>query len=374
MTVVMRIVVASFVALPAIFIPVTAHASAGSDSAISQVVDRSAWSWRRTLPGAGLPVDEPSQVPPGSLAVAADTDPDGRPAKATYLHIDLAGLATSTVIESLELTLTVNPADDGLDAADVRLVACPLKADFSVGEGVDPATMPPEDCASPAAGRYDAAANGWTFSLTAYAQDWVRDGTANKGIVVRPPVGHALPNGRPFQITFVGAAQVRAEFVGSVPADASPPAPEPGPVALPPVQTDTVLPGTLPSISGGSMPGPQRPLEVPPVADAPPPAVAAVPIAAARPARVLPPARSTTGALWSLAVLVGLMLIGVARVVGNTSGPAAFARLERQRLDRIRLAVPSIAMPKAVPYPLAAHGLQRRHGRRPISSATSDVT
>ena len=375
-----EIATVALVLLPsaAVGVPAAAAAPPSSTAAAEPIgleIDRSAWSWRRAVPALGLPAEEPSQVPPGGLAVAADLDPAGNPAKATYLHLDLAAVPATSQVAALTLALPLHPAEDDLDAADVRLVACELKAEFTPGEGLDPATMPEADCTTPAVGAFDPTTRTWAFTLTGPAQGWLQDPTSNHGVVIRPPVGHALPDGRPFQVNFVGPAEIRAELEVSVPAAApgTPPVDEPTP---PPVHVEQppVVSGGMPAIPGGSLESPtlptppqSAPVIAPPVASAP---VAAVPPSV----RVLAPARSTTGALWSLAALVALLLVGVARVVGNTAGPAAFASLERQRLDRIRLATPGQVETKLVPDAPAVHVPQRRQGRSPISSATSTVT
>ena len=376
MPVLRRLVTVALVLVPtcAVGAPAASAEAGGGVETVSLLVDRSAWSWRRVLPVGGLPVAEPSQVPAGSLVAAADGDPEGRPAKATYLHLDLAAIATAADVHGLTLTLPVDPSEDGLDAADVRLVACPLKAGFVAGEGLEPGEVPADDCASPAVGRYDDKAKAWTFTLTPYAQRWVEDASSNHGVVVRPPVGHVLPDGKPFQITFAGAARVRAELAVSLPV--APPVVPETPVEEPaaPLAPAVVLPA-LPPMSGGSVPVPQSvpaPPQTAPVVAAPTGAV--VPVAPADRSRVLAQARTSPTALWSLAALIGLLLLAVARVAGNTAGPAAFARLERERLDRIRLVVPTLVVPDYVPDLLPVSVPQRRHGRRPISSATSTVT
>jgi hypothetical protein len=359
-------------ALPLAAFPTTAAAAAAAP--IVAAVDKSAWSWRQALP-AGLPVDEPSRVPEGDLAVASDGDPQGRPSKATYLHLDLSGLRAGSRVEALTVSLPLDPAGQSSDSAAVRLVACRLVAPFTPGEGVDPAVMPEEDCAGAPAGRYDAEAGSWSFGLTTLAAEWAADPLSNHGFVVRPPADYLLPTDLPFQLAFAGPSKVRVELLAELPAVAVPPVPETADrgQAAPPA----FVPVEAPSFAAISPPV-QPSVALPPDVAAPltaptQPALPAAAAAARATARALPPARTSTGALWSLAAFVGLLLVGVSRVAGNTAGPYALARLERERLDRLRLQVPAVvSAPLSALQP--AQVPQRRHGRRPMSSATSTVT
>jgi hypothetical protein len=89
-----------------------------------------------------------------------------------------------------------------------------------------------------------------------------------------------------------------------------------------------------------------------------------------RAAVVLPPPRYSTGALYSFAGLLVLLLVAVSRAVGDTAGPLAQARAERRRLDRLRRPAPGSVV---VPVPVG-QAVQSRQGRRPMSAAASTVT
>ena len=364
-------------------LPLVLSASPALAAATSSTVevDKAAWSWRKTVPVPGLPVSEPSQVPPGGLAVAADGDVQGRPAKATYLHLDLSAIPTSALVSTLTLTLPLHPDAESSGADGARLVACALLDDFRPGEATDPAAMPKDDCTGAPEGTYDDKAGAWVFDLSALASTWVAQPGTNAGVVVRPAPDYALPEGAPFQIVFSGAAKVRAELAYDV---------LPAPVVVPET-TDAALGGGMdvgtappPPLSSGSAPVPAPPRRAPPVtapaaAAAPPQAPALVPVPLREPS--LASARTSPTALWALAAMVGLLLLAVARVAGDTYGPRAFARLERERLDRVRLRAPIALIAPVLPLesrqPVASlrrQVPQTRQGRRPIASATSTVT
>jgi hypothetical protein len=350
-----------------------APAEAAQVDAVSLVVDRSAWTWRHPVPAPGLPVEEPSQVPAGDLAVASDGDPGGRPAKATYLRLDLTPLPAAAEVSALSLSLPVDTAAQSVVPDGVRLVACRLLADFTPGEGTDPATAPKEDCAGAPEGRYDAAAGTWSFALATTAQQWALDRGSNHGVVVRPAPDYALPDGVPFQIVFEGAAQVRAALSFTVPA----PAPDVQAVTPPDATGGTAVaaPPSVPLSAGSAPLGDLAPPAAPALAAPPaaaPAAAAVVPAAAARP-RPTASATTSPGALAALGAAVLLHLLAVARVVDDTQRPRAFARVERARLDRVRLRAPR-ATPVVVEQPLPRQVPQPLQGRRPISSATSTVT
>jgi hypothetical protein len=326
---------------------VPAHASTGT---VDLLVDSSAWSWR-TLTGL-----EPSNVPAGDLAVQYDGQ-SGPPAKASYLRLDLAHLPAGTTASALQLVLPLDPSVSQ-DASTAPLVACPLKGRIVPGAGVDPAKEPAEDCTHPVAGVYDAKAAAVSFALGPLAQEWLA-GT-NNGVVVRPDPAAALPAVLPFQLVFQGPGAVTATLTTEVPdapvteaptaAVDEPTAPA---VALPPA-----LPGGVPQVVAPTV------QPAPAVAVAPQPAPQVPPAAAPvlRAALVRAPARASEGGFALAGALGALLLALVGWSVGENADVRAYARAERRRLDRLRLATP-VAQP-----------VQMRQGRRPVASAASTVT
>ena len=321
------------------------------------LVDSSAWTWR-TLTGL-----EPSNVPAGDLAVQYDGQP-GAPAKATYLHLDLSAVPAGTTATGLSLVLPLDPSVDQ-DASTAPVVACPLKGRIVPGSGVDPADEPAEDCSAPVVGvAKDGAVR---FDLTRLAATWLtgaNNGTnngTNNGIVVRPDPAAALPTVLPFQLVFQGPGAVTATLTAPDPVAVvdEPVAPvDPGVPEAPGVAAAPALPGVVPPVMPPALvSGPQ-----PAPAVVAPPAPAAQPVAApvARVALTRAPARASEGG-FALAGALGALLLGlVGWSVGENADVRAYARAERRRLDRVRLAV--------------AQPAQIRQGRRPVASAASTVT
>lgn len=326
-------------------------------------VDSAAWSWRRVVP-AGQPAGEPSNVPAGDLAVAFDGRPDAGPAKATYLRLALGDLPAGTTATALTLVLQLDPAVQQ-DATTSAVVACPLKAAFLAGEGVDPSTEPAEDCAQARPGSYDATAGTVSFPLTSLAVDWL-SGAPNLGVVLRPDPAAALPTVLPFQLVFRGPATVVGRLTAVLPpaAPVLAPAPlpfEPGPAPAPVAQ--------LPSLPLVPAPAPQAP--VPAVVPLPTTAApVAVPVAAApvvTVSAVRAASRSSAAGLTTAAALGVLLLLVVSWASGEVADPRAFARAERRRLDRLRVA-------PVVPVVARRQPRQSRQGRKPLASATSTAT
>lgn len=377
-----RCVVLGAAALP--LLALAAPAAAGTTTS-ELLVDRSAWSWRKALPGP-IPTVEPSGVPAGGLAVAHDGRPDAPPAKAAYLRLDLGDLPQGGRVSDLAVALPLHPGGDSSDSTGVRLVACRLLADFEPGEGVDPAAMPEEDCTDAPAGAYDEAGQQWTFALTDLATAWAADPSSNHGFVVRPAPDHALPADLPFQLDLAGPEAVRAQLTVVVAAQAPvggggtvevveepPPAVEP---------TTTELGGWA---GGVSTPAPPMDVTGPVPVTAPAATAAPTPVVGVRALPVLPASEPATGTLWALLAALAVLLAGVARVASDTAGPVALARLERQWLDRVRLHAPvsttaapaATVEPLVVPAPSAEDGAQGEHsrqGRSPRSAAASIST
>jgi hypothetical protein len=346
--------------------PALVGAPAHAATDVELVVDASAWSWRRLAPA---PVPEPSNVPPGSLAVAFDGQP-GTAAKATYLRLALGDLPTGTTLSRLVLTVPVDTeASDDPTAAPV--VACRLAADFPTGEGVDPATAPEEDCTDAPVAEFDAEASALRVDLSALGRAWLA-GAANTGVVLRPPVDVAVPDVLPYQLVLAGPAEVTGlatvelpgPLVAPPPAEpVAPPAfeaPVDGGVAFPPVMPGTVLPPGAPAAP--------LPVAVPGAPAAPQPQ-ALVPAARPRPLAATGASVSGLGA----AVLGGVLLLLVAGwSLGDTTGLRSFARAERARSDRLRVGALVLPAPVAAAQPRSRR--QTRQGRRPLASAVSTLT
>ncbi len=355
------------VVLPVVTLPAVAYAGptdASGETARTLTVDAAAWSWRRIVP-PGQPVGEPSNVPAGGLAVQFDGRPDAPPAKATYLRLALGDLPEGTTALGLTLVL---PLGAGQDGTGKPLVACSLPSPFVVGEGVDPATQPTEDCTAAPVGTFDPVGETLAFDLTAQAKTWLA-GAPNNGIVVRPDPTVAFPDATPYQLTFTSAKAVtgllRATLpvTAAVPDEAAPaPVEQPGPVLAP-------QPGYAsgPVVSGpvaAPMPVPAAPAQVPP-AVAPVPAVPSAVVPAAAPTVLSrAPFRASQSGL-AAGALVGLVLLAlVGWSLGDSASPRAFARAERRRRDRLGLGA----------IVVATQPRQIRQGRKPVSSAVSTLT
>jgi hypothetical protein len=333
-------------ALAPLLLPVPAAAATddagGTGGVADVVVDTAAWSWRRVT--AGLPVGgvEPSGVPAGSLAAASDGGPT--PAKATYLRLGLPADLSSA--SALTFSLPVDPQGQQVDVAGVQLVACRLAAGFPPGgEGVDPATMPDADCTGAPEGAYDAATGAWTFDLAGHLTAWLTAGPddgARGAFVVQPPAG-----ARPFQVVFQGGSAGRGTLTtastvsgGSTGVDDSWAGGgwDGDDGGLPGLAT-----GTHDAFSGGTSPtlgellAPSTLTGSAPRSTTPQPQAAEERRVAVRPAAprepVLAAPHAGQGGMALAAALLAALLVGVARVAGDSSGVLARARVERRMLD-----------------------------------------
>lgn len=346
--------VALLVSAPVLLAAAPAHAAEDREL----VVDAAAWSWRRVVP-AGQPVEEPSNVPAGDLAVAYDGRPDAPAAKATYLRLALGDLPAGARPAGLQLVLPLDPSVDQ-DAGAAPLVACRLTGAFTPGEAVDPAAQPAEDCTGAPRGVYDASAGAVSFVFP------TADDVTGLGVVVRPDPAAALPDVLPFQLVFRGPAEVVGRLTVQLAPDAPAPlGPEPLPVAtVPPAAPVAVLP-SMPLVPAAGAPQQPVPEVAPPPAAAP---VTAPRVASAgvRLSTVRAAGRASAAGFATAAALGLVLLLLVAWSVGDAAHPRAYARAERRRRDRLRSAV-------QLPAPVR-QGAQSRQGRKPLSSAASGVT
>lgn len=336
---------------------------------VELVVDASAWSWRRVIP-APLPLSEPSGVPTGALAVAFDGRP-GVPAKATYLRLALSELPTGTALSRLALVVPVDVVASD-DPAAAPVVACRLTAAFPTGEGLDPGSMPGEDCTGAPVARYDENAAALVVDLTAAGAAWLA-GAANSGVVLRPPPDVSVPDVAPYQLVLGGATSVVGRASVSLPGGASNP---PAPAAVPPSFAPAPAPGVaLPPLLPGGLPAVGAPAPVPAPGPTAAPAPAAVPDRPGPQAAARRPLAATGASPsgFAAAVLGGLAMLAAAGwSLGDTTGLPEFARRERARRDRLRHGAIVVPAPAAAVQPVV--GRQTRQGRRPLSSAASTLT
>jgi hypothetical protein len=328
-------------------------------------VDASAWSWRTVVP-AGLPATEPSNVPQGDLAVQYDGRPDAAPAKATYLRLALGALPPGTDVTTLTLVVPLDTAATQVGTAG-PIVACALAKDFPTGQGLDPTTMPAEDCTGAPVGTIDPVAQTLSFALADLADRWLSGG-ANHGVVLRPDPASAAPDVLPYQVTFAAPKLVQGLLTAQVPDVVTPPAVEPPAVVLPPYAAPAPQVAPLPGLFApqpAPAPAPQAAPQPAPVVVAPPQAPsAAAPVAFVPP--VLHAATGSSQAGLVAGVVLGLLLLAlIGWSMGDAAHPRAFVRAERRRLDRLAVGPIVLVQPPAV---------QRRQGRRPLSSAASTVT
>lgn len=345
-----RIGCAGLVLMPALLLP-AAPAQAAVPVHVQLGVEASMWTWRQNVPGV-----EPSNVPTGDLPVQFDGRPNAAPAKATYLKLGLDLLPAGATAEALTVVLPLDPASSQ-DASKAPAVACALKGPFAPGAGVDPSTAPAENCTQAVPGVLDAAKKVLSFDLTKLAADWL-SGT-NHGFVVRADPAAAVPGVLPFQLSLQGPTAIEGDLLAVLPST-EPPAPVVDPVVpqLPP-PAPPVYAAPLPRVIA---PDPvAQPPAVVPVLPSPRPAAPAVAVGMRTPLDLAD--RRASASAFALAAALGVVLLALMGwSLGSACNPAALARRERHRLDRLR------------PAPALSQARQIRQGRKPAASAASTVT
>jgi hypothetical protein len=242
-----------------------ALALASPASAADEVgVAQTAWFWQRLAPSVVSP--EPSNVPAGDLAVAADAS--GAATKQSYVQLDLSTIPARATLDALAVTLSVDPAATNVTAAPPALTACPVTGVWSSGVEGDWAARPAHDCTTSSPGVYDATAQTYRFDLMALAPTWLA--ATNRGFAIVP--GASTP-GAPFQVSLLGQPAVSVDYtVPAAPAPTAPvvrpaapaaapvvpaPVPQPAPYAPAPALSGVTSDDALPAESS---PAPRRPV------------------------------------------------------------------------------------------------------------------
>lgn len=177
-----------------------AGASPGGRHAVP--IAATGWYFKDTVEQVGLPTDpsageEPTNVPSGDLAVAAD----GRDAttKETYVALDLSGLPSGANITSLRLTLSLDKASAQQGGDEHALLACRPKTPFASGPDQDWSGKPTDDCSAAPPSHYSAGDRRYDFDLTSQAITLASPSSTGIGIV---PAPIKLPVQQPWQLVF----------------------------------------------------------------------------------------------------------------------------------------------------------------------------
>ena len=264
-----RVATASMLAAlltPALAVPALAVATS-SDEATAQVAS-SAWFWKHVASAAGTPADplsaqEPSQVPAGDLAVAADVQ--GQPTKETFLAFDLGGVPSQAQLTSVSLRMPLDPAATQMGQTQQSLRACVPTAGWPSGAGNDWSRKPNENCDVQTKMSYDATTSTYTFDLGALADALLAPDATGVAIGPAPTTAAAAS---PYQLVFKPATAVTLAVAWTLPASASATTGSPSqptdarvvapvpvsPVVGPSVVTMPATPSQLPVVAGDAKP------------------------------------------------------------------------------------------------------------------------
>ena len=298
------------------------------------------WYWAEKSPvvgGSALPAlpdpaDAAANVPAGDVSVGL-TDPSvSAQDRVAAIGLDLTTVPLGATFSRFTMTVPLDAASPAVQTETARISACENIDVFQDATGPTAlAKAPPISSLSCVAGVFDAA-KGYTFDLTAMANDW-SGGAPSDGVSLIPTAG-----AKPFTVVLKGKNGITTVVdyalpatVISDPAVDVPPAPEVA--VVPPLLPRADLPGFAPSVPDASV---QQPLVTAPLLPQPQvnPAPSARRIIASA-GYVAPTGVPSTN--WWLALLVGLTLLGLTRVVlADPMAPAPVDARRRRFADVVR--------------------------------------
>ena len=251
---------------PALAAPALAVATSPQET--TAPIASSAWFWKHVASAAGTPADplsaqEPSQVPAGDLAVAADVQ--GQPTKETFLAFDLSDVPAQAELAFVSLRMPLDTAATQMGQTQQSLRVCVPTAGWPSGAGNDWSRKPAENCGIQTKTSYDATTSTYTFDLGALADALLAPDAT--GIAIGPAPATAAA-AAPYQLVFKPATAVTLAIAWTLPAAASTPAgsssqptnagpvtPVPVPaVGEPSVVTAPVTPSQQPVVAGAAKP------------------------------------------------------------------------------------------------------------------------
>lgn len=333
-----------------LLVPALSGVSGALADSANPSADATNWYWAEdslSANGTTLPVAPPAQssgVPDGDLGVGYVADQAGSADKAAAVNFDLSAIPAGSTFSSFKVTVPYDPAAHQVASGTPDISACENIASFSDAPGPSPMTdLPPISLPSCVKGVFDTkagTAGGYTFDLTAMANDW-SGGAPTNGILIEPTQLLATPQ-QPFSLSFLAKKGITTSAEYTLPPQQvqQPAGTGTTPVVAPPAP----LPAVQPVVPPVSVPQPS-------VAPAPAPQVsqATAPVAQATPYR---PGTLVPTTPWWLAAIALFALLGLTAVVlGDPLAPAATDPRRRRFAEAVRA---------RTPIPASATG---RHGR-----------
>jgi hypothetical protein len=314
--------------------------AAPGDVTVKPPVVKTNWYWAEKSPTVGgmptttLPdqVNDGSNIPAGDLGVALVSSDVSPADKVAAVDFDLTTIPLSSTFSSFTITVPMDAAATQVMGSQPDIAACENIDTFADGPGAeDLAKAPPHSAPSCVKGTFSAA-KGYTFNLTAMANDW-SFGAPAFGISLVPGTVAAGTPGYSIALKGKNGIVTSASYAAPAAAPAAPAAPPVAEVPQAPV-AQAPLPAIPEINSGGAALTPTVPEVSAPAPETavaiPAPQTIAIP---QTPEKVLAAsfvsasARPTT-AFW-LALLLGALLLGAAVVV--FSDPLAPAPVDARR-------------------------------------------